>query len=236
MRRPYPILPQAAPDDFPPLDAALEYPDGLLAIGGDLSPARLLTAYRRGIFPWYNEGEPILWWSPNPRLVLFPEHLKVSRSLAKRLRNGGFSVTLNQAFASVIRSCAHTPREGQNGTWITPAMERAYLQLRAIGRAHSVECWHENRLVGGLYGVAIGRVFFGESMFSHLPDASKVAFARAVRHLQAHGYELIDCQVHTPHLESLGAMMIPRSEFKKLLDFLCDRPAPENCWRGPLTE
>lgn len=230
LQRPYWIPRNAPPDDFPPLARALRQPDGLLAIGGDLTPARLLTAYRRGIFSWYDHDQPILWWSPDPRMVMFPEHLKVSRSLRKTLRNKGFAVTLDKAFAEVIQHCAQTGRPGQDGTWISPEMTHAYTTLHRLGHAHSVECWLEDRLVGGLYGVAMGKVFFGESMFSRVSDASKVAYVRLVEKLCGWGYELIDCQVYTAHLESLGAVEIPRAEFRRLLDILCEQPGRPGLW------
>lgn len=199
-------------DPFPPVGAALKEPNGLLAAGGDLSPQRLLAAYRRGIFPWYGMGEPILWWSPDPRMVLFPSELKISRSLAKTLRNGSFEVRLDTAFARVMRACAE-PRPAQDGTWITPEMQAAYLGLHELGHAHSVESWQEGRLSGGLYGVAIGRVFYGESMFARATDASKVALAHLCRYLERKGFAVIDCQMVTSHLASLGARTVPRSEF-----------------------
>ncbi len=201
---------------FPPLEDALQEPDGLLAAGGDLSPARLLNAYRHGAFPWYSEGEPILWWSPNPRCVLFPEKFKISRSLRKTLKNRLFEVRYDSAFAHVMQGCAE-PRPGQSGTWITRDMYRAFLSMHELGYAHSVECWQENRLVGGLYGMAIGRVFFGESMFSRVSDASKVALAHLCDTLLARGFRLIDSQVHTGHLQSLGAEMIPRPRFAEMI-------------------
>lgn len=204
------------PIQFPPTDTALDDPDGLLAAGGALTPAWLLAAYRRGIFPWYSDDQPILWWSPDPRMVLFPEELKVRRSLAKRLRNGGFSTSLDRAFAAVIEACAET-RAAHEGTWITAEMRHAYLALHRLGHAHSVEVWREEELVGGLYGVAIGRMFFGESMFSRERDASKIALVALARHLQAAGGGLIDCQMHTAHLASLGARDIARDSF---LDYL----------------
>nr|WP_163502438.1 leucyl/phenylalanyl-tRNA--protein transferase [Halomonas socia] len=204
------------PIQFPPTDTALDDPDGLLAAGGALTPAWLLAAYRRGIFPWYSDDQPILWWSPDPRMVLFPEELKVRRSLAKRLRNGGFSTSLDRAFAAVIETCAET-RAAHEGTWITAEMHHAYLALHRLGHAHSVEVWREEELVGGLYGVAIGRMFFGESMFSRERDASKVALVALARHLEADGGGLIDCQMHTAHLASLGARDIARDSF---LDYL----------------
>ena len=198
---------------FPPVDTALRQPDGLLVLGGSLSPTRLLNAYRQGVFPWYNDGQPVLWWSPDPRMVLFPAELKVSRSLRKTLRHGGFDVSFDRAFTRVIKACADTVRPGQQGTWITQDMHIGYSDLHRLGHAHSVEVWRRDQLVGGLYGVAIGRVFFGESMFSQAPNASKVGFVGLVKTLQAAGYRLIDCQVRTPHLESLGAQSIPRQTF-----------------------
>jgi len=213
--------------DFPDVNLALDEPDGLLAIGGDLKPQRLLAAYRMGIFPWYNEGQPILWWAPNPRAVLFPQHLKISRSLRKTLRKQSFTITLDQAFADVIKACSH-PRnyETQPGTWITRDMKRAYQQLHDQGHAHSVECWHEGQLVGGLYGVAIGRVFFGESMFTRRSDASKVAFITLTQQLAHWGFGVIDCQIHSLHLESLGAETIQRERFTDLLNTFCHQPGP----------
>jgi leucyl/phenylalanyl-tRNA--protein transferase len=228
--RPYWIPFAAAPHDFPPLESALRQPNGLLAIGGDLAPERLLAAYRLGIFPWYEETQPILWWSPEPRLVMFPEQLKVSRSLAKAMRNKDFRVTLDQAFAEVIKHCGQTVRPGQAGTWITVEMRRAYIRLHRLGHAHSVECWLDGELVGGLYGISLGKVFFGESMFSRVSDASKVAYVRLVRKLREWGYELIDCQVYTEHLASLGAVEIPRAQFRQILDTLCAQPGKDGCW------
>jgi leucyl/phenylalanyl-tRNA--protein transferase len=214
---------------FPNVELALQEPDGLLAVGGDLSEDRLLLAYRSGIFPWYGPGQPILWWSPDPRLVLFPSRLRVSRSLAKTIRKATFSITLDQVFAAVISACAE-PRPGQAGTWITPEMMAAYQDLHAAGYAHSVECWQEGRLVGGLYGVAIGRIFFGESMFARSTDASKVAFVGLVRQLSRWGFSLVDCQVHTTHLASLGAETIPRSKFIRTLEHACLQPALNTAW------
>ncbi len=214
---PYWIDPDSPDIYFPDVELALVEPDGLLAVGGDLEPERLLYAYRNGIFPWYGPDQPILWWSPDPRLVLFPGQLHISRSLARTLRRRHFTVTLDTAFEQVIRECA-APRAGQAGTWITPEMQAAYIRMHKLGHAHSVECWQQGRLVGGLYGVAMGRVFFGESMFTRVADASKVGFVTLVRQLQRRDYRLIDCQVHTGHLESLGATMLPRSEFTRLLE------------------
>lgn len=212
-------------DAFPNVENALREPDGLLAVGGKLTTVRLKAAYRRGIFPWYSVGQPVLWWSPDPRCVLFPGRLKVSRSLAKTLRKRPFTVTLDRDFGAVIEQCA-MPREADGGTWITPAIKRAYGELHRLGVAHSVECWRDGQLVGGLYGVSLGRVFFGESMFSRVSDASKIAFVSLVRQLQRWGYPLIDCQVHTSHLQSLGAEDIPRRRFIALLDEYCEQPVP----------
>lgn len=215
---------------FPPVKKALKEPDGLLAIGGCLSKNRLLNAYRHGIFPWYNPGEPILWWSPDPRLVLFPEKLLVSRSLRKSLRQQVYSVTLDQAFDEVIEQCAQ-PRPGQSGTWITADIKEAYGEMFRLGFAHSAEAWLDGKLVGGLYGLALGQVFFGESMFHTQTDASKIAFAVLVDKLKAWGYRLIDCQVHSQHLVSLGAEEISRDEFGQWLAQYCDQPVSPSAWR-----
>ncbi|MHB0983218.1 MAG: leucyl/phenylalanyl-tRNA--protein transferase [Thiobacillus sp.] len=269
---------------FPPVETALHEPNGLLAMGGDLSPARLLDAYRHGIFPWFNTGDPILWWSPDPRMVLIPGEVRVTRSLAKRLRNSGFQVRVDTAFAEVMRACAAprppagrvsggvppagaaprppagrapargtpegspllysdpsavsggvslagaAPREGETGTWISPAMVAAYSRLFDAGYAHSVETWHDGRLVGGLYGVAIGRMFYGESMFSREPDASKVALVRLARQLQQWDFGLIDCQMETPHLASLGARTMPRAMFTAQLAELVKLPHLPGPW------
>jgi len=229
-QRPYWIPFNAPPDDFPPLERALRQPNGLLAIGGDLSPERLLAAYRLGIFPWCEQAQPILWWSPDPRLVMLPKQLKVSRSLGKAMRNKGFQITLDRAFAAVIQHCASASRPGQDGTWITLGMQRAYLNLHHLGYAHSVECWLEGALVGGLYGISIGKVFFGESMFSLVSDASKVAYVRLVEKLNEWGYELIDCQVYTEHLVSLGAIEVSRQDFRGMLASLCALPGKRGLW------
>lgn len=215
---------------FPPLEQALREPNGLLAAGGDLSAERLVAAYRHGCFPWYQEGQPILWWSPDPRTVLFPGELHVSRSLRKRIRQGELRVTFDQAFAEVIQGCAE-PRSYAEGTWITPAMQHAYIRLHERGIAHSVEVWRQGVLVGGLYGLAMGRLFFGESMFSRETDASKVGFVQLVERLRDWGFEMIDCQMHTQHLASFGARPIPRSEFKRLLAQHLQRPGETN-WRA----
>jgi len=198
---------------FPDIAQALVEPNGLLAVGGRLSEKRLLMAYERGIFPWYNsDDEPILWWSPDPRLVLFPDAVKISRSLRKTLKKTDFKVTFDQAFEAVIDGCA-SPRKDDAGTWITSSMRTAYVNLHHKGYAHSVECWHDDALVGGLYGIALGKVFFGESMFHRKPDASKIAFIRLTEFLKSQQYVMIDCQMKTPHLMSLGAEEIPRSAF-----------------------
>jgi leucyl/phenylalanyl-tRNA---protein transferase len=201
---------------FPPLEQALDEPDGLLAAGGDLSPARLMAAYRRGIFPWYSAGQPVLWWSPDPREVLLPGEFKCSRSLAKTLRNRGFEVTFDRDFADVVTACA-ARREHSTGTWITPEMHAAYCELHQRGHAHSVEVRLGGALVGGLYGVLLGKAFFGESMFSRERDASKVALARLVARANVAGLQLIDCQLPTAHLRSLGSKPIPRREFSALV-------------------
>lgn len=219
-----------ASDPFPPVEQALAEPNGLLAAGADLSPARLLEAYQRGIFPWFNAGEPILWWSPDPRMVLFPDEFEPSRSLRKRLRRGDYEIRVDTAFTAVMQACA-APRPGQRGTWITPSMLAAYTRLHRLGYAHSVETWIDGQLVGGLYGVAIGRVFFGESMFARVTDASKIAFAHLVGQLRAWGYGLIDCQMSTRHLASLGAREIPRREFVARLAALTALPGQPSPWR-----
>lgn len=216
-----------SPVYFPPVQDALETPDGLLAAGGDLSPERLLLAYRSGIFPWYSDDQPLLWWSPNPRMVLFPDEIRVRRSLAKRIRNGGFVLTANQAFDEVVAACA-SPRDEQPGTWITDEMRDAYHQLHRLGAAQSVEVWQQGRLVGGLYGIALGPVFFGESMFSRTPDASKVALVCLARSMSAGQGRLIDCQMHTPHLASLGARDISRDTFIGYLETWLPPPAGNN--------
>ena len=201
---------------FPPVNLANE--DGLLAIGGDLSTERLLLAYRSGIFPWYNEGEPICWWSHDPRFVLFPHELKISKSMHRILKQDEFQFSINKDFAAVIQSCKTITRKDQPGTWISPAVQEAYCRLHTLGHAHSAEAWMGESLVGGLYGIRIGNVFFGESMFSTVPNASKFALINYVQHLQKDKVQLIDCQVYTRHLESFGARMIPRANFITLLD------------------
>ncbi|QKT02361.1 leucyl/phenylalanyl-tRNA--protein transferase [Ectothiorhodospiraceae bacterium 2226] len=215
---------------FPDVSYALREPDGLLALGGDLHPERLLRAYRQGIFPWYSAGQPIMWWSPDPRAVLLPGELRVSRSLRKALRRGDYRVTLDTAFEQVVQACA-APRGDGLGTWITAEMAAAYARLHALGYAHSIEVWRDEELIGGLYGVALGRVFFGESMFSRARDGSKIALVYLVRQLARWGFELIDCQVRSEHLDSLGARCIPREAFAKWLGSACDRSSRPPPWR-----
>lgn len=202
---------------FPPVEQALDDPNGLLAIGGDLSPQRLLTAYRHGIFPWFSAGQPILWWSPAPRMVLYPQELNISRSMRKQLRQQDYEVRFNSAFREVMQACAQIARPHQDGTWITGPMIDAYTMLHELGHAISAETWIDGQLVGGLYGVSIGRMFFGESMFHRVSNASKIAFIHLVQELQRQGCGLIDCQMHTSHLASLGAREIARREFCRLL-------------------
>lgn len=201
---------------FPPVEHADE--EGFLAIGGDLSTVRLLLAYRSGIFPWYNEDEPICWWSPDPRFVLFPEELIISKSMKQLIKQNRFTFSVNTRFEEVIASCKSISRKGRQGTWISPAVQKAYTRLHQEGHAHSAEAWLDGQLVGGLYGIRMGSVFFGESMFSNFTNASKFAFIKYVSELQKEQVKLIDCQVYTSHLESLGARMIPRAEFIKMLN------------------
>jgi leucyl/phenylalanyl-tRNA--protein transferase len=215
---------------FPPISSALTEStglNGLLAAGGDLSPPRLLAAYTQGIFPWYSPGEPILWWSPDPRMVLFPDEIKISRSLAKKLRNPAYSIRFDTAFSDVISACARQQRPGQNGTWISSEIIVAYEKLHRLGYAHSVETWIDGELAGGLYGIAIGRAFYGESMFSQVRDGSKIAFAHLCAYLRQQEFGIIDCQMETPHLISLGARLIARSDFiAKLETLIKTGPAP----------
>ena len=217
-------------EPFPRVEHAWEDPNGLLAAGGDLSLPRLLRAYSEGIFPWYEPGQPILWWSPNPRTILDPRALKISRSLRKSIRRGGFTVTFDQAFESVIRACG-APRAKSDGTWITVEMRHAYLQLRQAGYAHSVEVWRDGELVGGLYGVAVGRLFCGESMFSRVTDASKVALAWLCRHCADWEWPLIDSQTPTPHILTLGAEEIPRMQYLQRISGLTRQEAGAQAWR-----
>ena len=214
---------------FPPLTSALKEPNGLLAVGGDLSPRRLLAAYRHGIFPWYSEGDPILWWSPDPRMVLFPAELRVTRSLAKTLRNASYEVRFDTAFDEVMRGCA-APRDGEPGTWITAEMRAAYGRLHELGYAHSAETWIDGALAGGLYGVAIGRMFFGESMFSGESGSSKLALAALARRLREWGWPWIDAQVENEHTRSLGALRMPRERFLELVSDQTSLPEPAASW------
>jgi len=214
---------------FPDVETALADPNGLLAAGDDLSAERLLGAYRRGIFPWFSAGQPVLWWSPDPRMVLFPAELKVSRSLAKVLRNSAYEIRFDTAFQDVMRACA-APRPGQNGTWITDDMVNAYARLHSLGYAHSVETWVEGELAGGLYGIAIGGMFYGESMFMRRRDASKIALVQLVRQLATRGFGMIDCQMRTSHLASLGGREIPRTEFSQRLAELINYALPNGNW------
>lgn len=218
-------------DAFPPVSDALTEPNGLLAAGGDLAPERLLAAYKRGIFPWYQQGQPILWWSPDPRAVLRPDGLKVSRSLRRSLAKRRFEFRVDTEFELVVAACAE-PRHDGGGTWITAEMAAAYLRLHRLGWAHSFETWQDDRLVGGLYGVAIGRAFFGESMFTRVTDASKVALVHAVEFLRSRATQIIDCQVASAHTRSLGAIDMPRAEFLSLIADLCGESARPQTWRS----
>ena len=225
------MIPFLEPDEpFPPVEFALRDPNGLLAAGADLSPERLIDAYEQGIFPWFGDDDPLLWWSPDPRMVLPVSDLRVSRSLRRVVRSGRFLVTLDVAFAEVMAACAE-PRPEQEGTWITPEMTEAYTRLAALGFAHSVEAWVGDTLAGGLYGVAIGRMFFGESMFTRVTDASKVAFVHLARQLERWGMPLVDCQMSTAHLASLGAREIPRADFVREVRRLVRQPAVPAPWR-----
>src|SRR3954451_7878286 len=214
---------------FPPPDYA--DPSGLLAVGGDLSTERLLEAYRVGIFPWYSDDQPILWWSPDPRFVLYLDDFKISRSLQKTLKKRVFTVTLDRAFEEVIDACAAIPRQGQNGTWIVPEMKQAYINLHGLGYAHSVETWFNNELAGGLYGVSLGKAFFGESMFHHKTDASKIALAVLVEKLKSWDFHFIDSQLVTEHMVSLGATEVPRRIFLKQLGSALNQPTKRGKWR-----
>lgn len=215
-------------DDFPDINAALEEPDGLLAIGGDLSPERLLQAYQQGIFPWYSEGQPIMWWSPNPRWVIRPDEMVISKSLRKLLNKNCFTVTFDRAFSEVIKACA-APRKNQQGTWISYDIINSYEKLYKLGYAHSVECWQEGELSGGLYGICIGRIFFGESMFSRHSNTSKIALVHLCNLCRKWNMPLIDCQVYSSHLASLGAVGIPRDVFKTILHDNC-KPELQPDW------
>ncbi|MBI4195716.1 MAG: leucyl/phenylalanyl-tRNA--protein transferase [Betaproteobacteria bacterium] len=225
------MIPWLGPyDPFPPVSRALREPNGLLAAGGDLSAPRLIDAYRHGVFPWYNEGEPLLWWSPDPRMVLFPAELRLSRSLRKRLRRRDYEVRADSAFDAVVRACA-APRGRRAGTWITDAMIAAYAALQRRGIAHSVETWIGGKLAGGLYGIALGRMFYGESMFTRATDASKIALAHLVRQLERWSFGMIDCQMKTGLLASFGAREIPRAEFMRKLAELVNYPSQTGAWR-----
>jgi leucyl/phenylalanyl-tRNA---protein transferase len=222
------LLDPEDPQSFPPPERADA--SGLLAVGGDLSPERLLTAYSQGIFPWYSEGQPLLWHSPNPRFVLEPDKLHVGRSLRKTMKSGLYEVRWDTAFEQVITACSETPRPGQSGTWITGAMLEAYVTLHQLGFAHSVEAWADGELKGGLYGVSLGAAFFGESMFAHAPDASKVAFASSVERLKAWGFHFVDCQVETEHLARFGAEPWPRKRFLEALAGALQAPTRRGPW------
>lgn len=225
------MIPWLGTDDrFPPVERALTEPNGLLAAGADLSVPRLLEAYQSGIFPWYSDGQPLLWWSPDPRMVLLPPELRISRTLKKCLAKRDYEMRADTCFEDVIRACA-APRPGQEGTWITEDMIAAYSALHRAGRAHSVETWFGGELAGGLYGVALGRMFFGESMFTRAPDASKIALAHLVRQLERWGYGMIDCQMTTAHLTRFGAREIPRAEFMRKLATLVNYPDTARKWR-----
>ena len=217
-------------DPFPPPELALQQPNGLLAAGGDLSPSRLLDAYAQGIFPWFGREDPLLWWSPDPRMVLYVRELKIARSLRRTIRSGRFRVTMDTAFSAVVSGCAE-PRPGQDGTWITPEMHAAYCRLFEMGYAHSVEAWTGDRLVGGLYGVSLGRMFFGESMFTRASDASKVGFVHMVAQFARWKMPLIDCQMPTSHLATFGAREIPRAAFLDQVSQLVQDSAPPTPWR-----
>ena len=231
-----PLLGEAPDSPFPPASRALREPDGLLAVGGDLSPTRLLNAYRHGIFPWFSRGQPILWWSPDPRMVFGTDGVRLSTRFRRMLRGSAWTVRADTAFAEVVAACARTKRPGQRGTWITPAMQSAYGELHRLGHAHSVEAYDGEMLVGGIYGVAIGRMFFGESMFSALSGGSKVALAALARALQGWGWPLIDAQVESAHLVSLGAHAMPRDDFLRAIQALVDADAPAGPWTGRFGE
>lgn len=229
-------LPELSPTDvsFPPLQQALQQPDGLLAMGGDLSPERLLSAYSKGIFPWFSDGDPLLWWSPSVRAVFAPDSLKLNRSLAKQLRRFNYSFSINKAFSQVIRHCA-APRAKQDGTWILPQMQQAYTQLHFSGHAHSIEVWQQSKLVGGLYGVQVGSLFCGESMFNLVPDAAKLALIALQQHMQHAAPGWIDCQMPNPFLLQLGASPLARADYIRLLQQSA-RPLPEQHWQSRFIE
>jgi leucyl/phenylalanyl-tRNA--protein transferase len=230
VRTPLPLLDEAPNTAFPPVEMALSEPNGLLAIGGDLSPVRLLNAYRHGIFPWFSAGQPILWWSPDPRMLFRTDGVHLTSRVRRELRRSGWVARADTAFDTVITACALSPRRGQNGTWITDAMLAAYARLHQLGHAHSVEVFDGQALVGGIYGVAIGRMFFGESMFSARPAGSKAALAALAYRLREWGWPLIDAQVESAHLRSLGADVWPRDAFMQAIAPLCDAPIPPGAW------
>ncbi|RMH94804.1 leucyl/phenylalanyl-tRNA--protein transferase [Lysobacter pythonis] len=233
---PIPWLPDDPDAPFPPLAAALDEPDGLIAAGGDLSVPRLLNAYRHGVFPWFSEGQPILWWSPDPRMVFASNGIRLPSKFRRQLRRSPWTLRADTAFAQVIAACAGIPRLGQHGTWITDAMQAAYLELHARGHAHSIEVFDGEELVGGLYGVAVGRMFFGESMFSARSGGSKLALAGLARFLRAQGWPLIDAQVENPHLVSLGAVSMPRAQFAAVVERQAMLPEPPGSWRARFGE
>lgn len=224
------VLALQADEPFPPVEHALSEPNGLIAVGGDLSPQRLLAAYRKGIFPWFGADEPLLWWSPDTRMVLFTDEVKISRSLAKRLKKQDYEVRLDYDFAAVMQACATVPRDEQNGTWITPEMIDAYTELHRLGYAHCIEVWMDGALAGGLYGVQIGAMFYGESMFHYRTNASKIAFVHLAQFLRRQGGSMMDCQMHTGHLASLGAREIPRDEFVARIESLLNQPHRFDRW------
>lgn len=229
-----PILEENSQAEFPPVERAFREPDGLLCAGGDLSPSRLLNAYRHGIFPWFNPGEPILWWSPDPRMVFRTDGVRLSSKFRRELRHSSWTLRADTAFAAVMRACATSPRPGQHGTWIGPDMIEAYVELHRRGHAHSVEVFDGERLVGGIYGVAIGRMFYGESMFSGEPGGSKIALTALAQLLHGRGWPLIDAQVESPHLRTLGAELIPRAEFAQRIAALVDLPGIVGPWTADL--
>jgi leucyl/phenylalanyl-tRNA--protein transferase len=224
------MIPLLGPTDpFPPIERALDDPNGLLAAGGGLSVPRLVAAYARGIFPWFSAGDPVLWWCPDPRMVLAVNDIHISRSLRRRLRKADYEVTADRAFSDVLRACA-APRDDEPGTWLVPSMMRAYERLHHLGLAHSIEVWMEGTLVGGLYGVSLGRMFFGESMFTRRTDASKIALVHLAAQLEQWGFPLIDCQMRTSHLVSMGATEMSRRQFTKLVDRLVQEPGAQGIW------
>ncbi len=226
------LRPEDPPAAFPDPARALREPNGLLAVGGDLSPERLLYGYRYGIFPWYDTGLPILWWSPDPRAIIRPGTLHISRSLHRRMRRGGYDIRFDTAFSQVMEGCAGPrPQHPEGGTWINDEMKEAYGRLHDLGHAHSAEMWRDDALVGGLYGVAVGRVFFGESMFSRVTDASKIVLATLMQHLGRWGYAFMDCQMQTEHLASMGSVPVPRPDFLSLVARHSDEPVHDDAWR-----